>query len=207
MIRFFFVSIILIFTVQFPFFLNRAIAAEKESGYQLFLPAIIGNIALVCPSSSTRFVLVPSHTWTWSPGGQASVGVIQGSTTSGSCDIWVAGDVASGPDCSVSYTNSGNIGTCQHSGQSTAVLSFEGTCSKGKISLTITEGQDPDAGIGGVLVCPEVSEPYPTFYPGSITTGSFFIDSEGYTVTESKTDPLGFTYTKKWIIMPASSIP
>lgn len=182
-------------------------STQKKTGFLLYMPAIIGNVGLVCPRELTRFVLVPDHTWTWSPGGQVGAGLVQGSTTGGSCDILVSGDVASGEDCLISYSNSGTVGNCQLNGQSTALLSFEGTCTSGKIVLTITEIQNPEAELGGILVCPVISEPYPTFYPPSITNASFLINSEGSTAAEAKSDPAGFTYSKKWTLMPAYAIP
>jgi hypothetical protein len=170
-----------------------------------------GVVALACPSESTRFVLVANHSWSFSPAGQTQVMDINGTTNGLGCDIYVAGDVATGEDCAVDFTNTGVIhgdgGDCQVDGQGRGILSFEGTCQDGQITLTITEIHDPDTEMGGTMNCPGFSSPYATFYPPSLTTVTFMIDSAGATANESLNDITGFNYNKTWILMPGDAIP
>jgi len=171
-----------------------------------------GLVALTCPTESTRFVLVPDHSWSFSPAGQTQVMEINGSVSGGGgCDIYVAGDVATGADCAIDFTNTGVIhgdgGDCQINGQGRGILSFEGTCQDGQITLTITEIHDPDTELGGSMNCPGHSGPYATFYPPSLTTVTFMIDPAGSRTNESLNDITGFNYHKTWILMPASAIP
>ena len=170
-----------------------------------------GTVALACPSESTRFVLATQHSWSFSPAGQTQIMQIDGTTTGPGCDIYVAGDVATGEDCAVDFTNTGVIhgdsGDCQIDGVGRGILSFEGTCQDGRITLTITEIHDPDTEMGGTMNCPGFSSPYATFYPPSMTTVTFMIDSAGSTANESLNDITGFNYNKTWVLMPASAIP
>jgi len=174
-------------------------------------PGEPGLVGLACPSESTRFVLVANHTWTFSPAGQTQIMEINGTTSGDGCDIFVAGDVASGPDCSINFTNTGVIhgdsGDCQIDGQGRGILSFQGSCQDGQITLTITEIHDPDTEMGGSMNCAGYSGPYATFYPPSLTTRTFAIDSAGATASESGGDLSGFNYNKTWVMMPASAIP
>lgn len=170
-----------------------------------------GLVALACPSESTRFVLVPNHSWSFSPAGQTSVMEINGTTSGDGCDIYVAGDVASGEDCLINFTNTGVIhgdgGDCQVDGQGRGILSFAGSCQDGRITLTITETHDPDTELGGTMNCPGFSSPYATFYPPSRTTVTFAIDTAGASASESLNDITGFNYHKTWVLMPAGAIP
>ncbi len=180
---------LLIFGLSIP---GKEVLAKEDSSAKLLMaivPVIGKKTSAPCPSKQTRFVLVPSHTWTFSPGGQTDVMEISGSTTGGSCDIWVTGDAAIGEDCIITYSNSGTVYTdttpCSHNGNSTAILSFdEGKCRKGVIILTITEVQNPDTDLDGTLTCPTFTGPYVTFYPPSKSEAFFPQSDQGHTVME-----------------------
>jgi hypothetical protein len=173
-------------------------------------PDDVGPVALVCPSESVSFKLIVNHQFNWSPGRQTDQILVEGNTgPEASCQLTVKGNEVDAADCTVSYTNAGTFkgdaGECEHSGEGTALIEIEGFCKDGKVTLEITETQDPDAGLGGTLNCPQAnfSEPYVTFYPPSLTTESFSIDLGGHTVTEDvEADPLGFQYHKQWTLIP-----
>lgn len=208
----FFTLLAICFTLSLP---GKNVMAEDVNSSKILMmivPVIGKKTSAPCPKDLTRFVLVPHHTWTFSPGGQTDVMEINGNTTGGSCDIWVAGDAATGEDCIINYHNSGTVqtdaGPCSHSGDSTAILSFdEGKCKKGVIIMNITEVQNPDSGLDGTLTCPSTSEPYVTFYPPSLSQVFFAQRDEGHTVAEDGTDAAGYSYEKQWVLMPASAIP
>ena len=167
----------------------------------------ISLVAIACPTEPTDFLLTLVHDWTFSPAGQTQVMQVTGTTSSGaSCMVTVHREHVQAPDCLIPYSITGNMaaGQCDISGESTALISMTGSCADGVITLTITEVQNADAGLGGALNCPYVSEAYVTFYPPSITTRSFIIQDLGETQSEDGGDMAGFDYHKHWTLTPLS---
>ena len=173
-------------------------------------PDDVGPVALVCPSEPVSFELIVNHQFNWSPGRQTDQILVEGNTgPEASCQLTVNGNKVDAAECVVPYTNAGTFkgdgGECEHSGEGTALVEIEGSCKDGKVTLEITEIQDPDASLGGTMTCPQANftEPYVTFYPPSLTTEIFSIDLGGHTVTEDvEADPLGFQYHKQWTLIP-----
>ena len=160
-------------------------------------------VAIACPAEPAEFLLTLVHSWTFSPAGQTQVMQITGNTTSGaSCFVMVNREHVQAADCLVPYSITGNMaaGQCAVNGESTALIAITGSCADGVITLTITETQNPDAGLGGALNCPGYSGQYVTFYPPSITTRSFMITSLGEVQTENGGDVAGFQYQKSWAL-------
>jgi hypothetical protein len=164
-------------------------------------------VAISCPSEPTQFTLFVSHTFDYSPGRNTQMMLISGSSgLSSPCSLTVDRERVTAQDCFIPYTNAGTVNTdagpCQHDGQGQAILSIEGSCSDGELTLTLTEMPDASAGLGGTLNCPQVSEPYVTFYPPSITTRTFVIQVGGYEATEDANPDISnsFTYHKSWTL-------
>ncbi len=162
-------------------------------------------VAIACPAEPVEFLLTLVHSWTFSPAGQTQVMQITGNTTSGaSCFMTVNRENVQAEDCLIPYSITGNMaaGQCEVDGESTALITITGSCADGVITLTITETQNPDAGLGGALNCPGYSGQYVTFYPPSMTTRSFIITSAGEVQTEDGGDMAGFQYQKSWTLTP-----
>jgi hypothetical protein len=179
-------------------------------------PEDIGNVYLSCPEEPVTFKLLLDHTFEFSPDERM---YITGNTSPGVwCLVVLNGNVIEADDCVVDYEFSGFIqgsgGRCEIQGASTALIEIEGECmelppsddedaTEAQIYLTITEGQDPDADLGGVINCPGYSNTFLSFYPTSFSVMSFNIQENGSTDDDSGLDFSGlFDFDKSWTLLP-----
>jgi hypothetical protein len=180
-----------------------------------------GTIAINCPQETTYFKLELGHSFSFSPGGNKELMQVTGSTTGDAwCLVSVEGNRVNAEPCIVGYEYSGflqtDAGQCDITGTSTALVEIEGECAlvdpdatgdKGvaEITLAITETQDPDAGLGGAMNCPEASQPYMGFYPPTFSVMTFLIDDNGSTDTDADDSDISgqFSYQKSWTLTPS----
>jgi len=188
--------------------------SNQESG-----PEDIGSVYLTCPEEPIVYKLQLNHTFDFSPGRDTAKMLISGHTTPDAwCLVTLNGNVIEADDCIVDYEYSGYIQgseRCDVKGASTALISIEGECMDMKptnnekdlvaeIYLTITEGQDPDAGLSGTITCPGSSYAYIGFYPPTFSVMSFSIADQGITDNDSDMDFSGqFEFDKSWTLIPA----
>lgn len=188
--------------------------SNQESGQE-----DIGSVYLTCPKEPIVYKLQFNHTFDFSPGRDTAKMLINGHTTPNAwCLVTLNGNVIEADDCLVDYEYSGYIQgseRCDVKGASTALISIEGECMDMKptnnekdlvaeIYLTITEGQDPDAGLSGTITCPGSSYAYIGFYPPTFSVMSFSIAENGVSDNDSGTDFSGqFEFNKSWTLIPA----
>jgi hypothetical protein len=164
--------------------------------------------------ASAKFRIDVNHVFNWSPGRITDQFLVNGETLTTVCYIG-SGTTAEKPGiCKISYSNDGFIqtdaGECELSGQSQALLEVVASCSDGNHVLEITEYQNPDADLGAELDCPAVqmTEPHPTYYPGTISEFSFPTSQKTYMASEPGPDVSGsFEYQKTWEITVISEAP
>jgi len=179
----------------------------------------IGNVYLTCPKETISFKLALNHTFEFSPDERM---VVTGNTTSSSwCIVTLKDNVIEADECVVDYEFSGYIqgsdARCDIQGASTALIEIEGECWDTKstddetefvarVLLTIIEGQNPDADLGGVINCPGYSNVFLSFYPATFSVSrGFFIQDNGSTAYDSGLDfTTFFDYDKSWTLIPAT---
>ncbi|MFA9403450.1 MAG: hypothetical protein ACERKY_10345 [Anaerolineales bacterium] len=179
----------------------------------------IGNVYLTCPEVGEAYKLLLNHSFEFSPDEKM---VITGNTSPGAgCPLILIGNVLTADECVVDYEFSGYIqgsdARCDIEGASTALIEIEGKCWDAKsmpdeieyvaqVHLTIIEGQNPDADLGGVINCPGYSNLFLSFYPATLTDSTFFkIQKDGYTANDSGLDfTTFFDYDKSWTLIPAT---
>lgn len=180
-----------------------------------------GPIALNCPQETTYFKLQPSHSFSFSPGGDKELMQVSGSTTGEAwCLIAVTGNRIEAEPCIIGYQYSGwlqtDAGQCDISGTSTALVEIEGECALtdpdasgdegvAEVTLAITETQDPDASLDGAMNCPGVSQPYMGFYPPTFSVMTFMIDDKGSSDSDVNDSDISgqFSYQKSWTLIPS----
>jgi hypothetical protein len=161
------------------------------------------------------FSIRSAHTFNWSPGRVTDKMLVNGNTTKGEiCFVGTDTTEENPQQCRLPYSNSGYIqtdaGRCDLSGKSQALLEVVVSCSQGNYLLDITEYQDPDAGVGGKMDCPQIpfTQPHATYYPGTISRISFPTSQLSYTANESGPDLSGsFEYAKSWNITALTYAP
>jgi len=175
-----------------------------------------GLAYLTCPEEPVTFKLEFNHTFEFSPEERMHV---TGNTSAGAwCLVVLNGNVIEADDCIIDYEFSGFIqgsdAKCDIQGASTALISIEGECLDRKstgdendpvaeIYLTITEGQDPDADLGGVINCPGYSNSFLSFYPATFSLMTFGIVENGASDNDSGLDFSGlYDYDKTWSLIP-----
>jgi hypothetical protein len=175
-----------------------------------------GLVYLTCPEEPVTFKLELSHTFEFSPEERMH---ITGNTSAGAwCLVILNGNVIEADDCVVDYEFSGYVqgsdAKCDIQGASTALIEIEGECLDVKstgdendpvaeVYLTIIEGQDPDADLGGVINCPGYSNVFPSFYPATFSVMTFGIAENGASDNDSGTDFSGlFEFSKSWTLTP-----
>ncbi len=159
-----------------------------------------------CPDA--KFHISVDHVFDFSPGRATDQILVNGNTLPGmSCTFGLRTAEDQPGKCRISYSNDGYYQTdsdkCTLTGQSTAELEVDASCEGGNYVLEITEIQEADAALGGILDCPTVQKTFPnvTFYPPSLDTFSFSTELEEYTATAPGPDPSGsFEYAKRWDI-------
>lgn len=162
-----------------------------------------------------RFRIYATHTFSWSPGRATDQFLVNGKTTMGAVCFVGTGTSEENPrQCRIPYSNNGYIqtdaGKCNVSGKSQALLEVVASCSKGNYVLGITEYQDPDAGLGGKMDCPKIpmTQPHPTYFPGTITEISFPTSQQSHVANDPGPDMSGsFEYAKSWEITAVSDAP
>ncbi len=165
--------------------------------------------------AAARFRIRPTHTFNWSPGRATDQFLVNGNTTMGAvCHVGTGTTEDNPRQCRIPYSNSGHIqtntGRCDVSGQSQALLEVVASCSKGNYILDITEYQDPDAGLGAEMDCPQIpmTQPHPTYYPGTISRITFPTSQQTHTAKELGPDVSGsFEYAKSWEITAIEEAP
>ena len=165
--------------------------------------------------AAARFRIRSTHTFNWSPGRATDQILVNGNTMMGAVCFVGTGTTEENPQqCRLPYSNSGHIqtdaGKCDVSGRSQALLEVIASCNKGKYLLDITEYQDPDAGIGGKMDCPQIpfTQPHATYYPGTISRVTFPTSQQSYTANEPGPDVSGsFEYAKSWEITAIKDAP
>ena len=178
----------------------------------------IGNVYLTCPKAGEAYRLLLNHSFEFSPDEKM---VITGNTTPGAgCFMIFNGNVLKAEKCVVDYEFSGYIqgsdARCDIQGASTALIEIEGKCWDAKsmpdeiefvaqVHLTIIEGQNPDADLGGVINCPGYSNLFLSFYPPTVYVTTFAIQDKGSTAYDSGLDfTTFFDYEKSWTLIPAT---
>jgi len=179
----------------------------------------IGNVYLTCPEAGEAYKLLLNHSFEFSPDEKM---VITGNTSPGAgCFLIFNGNVLEADECVVDYEFSGYIqgsdARCDIQGASTALIEIEGECWDTKstddenefvaqVHLTIIEGQNPDADLGGMINCPGYSNIFLSFYPATFSDSTFFfIQDNGSTVNDSGLDfTTFFDYDKSWTLIPAT---
>ncbi len=169
----------------------------------------IGSVYLTCPHETpVTFKLELNHTFEFSPDEKM---LITGNTSEGVwCFVVLNGNHIEADECVVDYEFSGYIqgsdARCDIQGASTALIEIEGECMDGNVAeiyLAITEGQNPDADLGGVINCPGFSSPYGSFYPATFSPMAFGIQENGSTDNDSGLDFSGlYDYDKSWTLIP-----
>ena len=176
----------------------------------------IGSVYLTCPEEPVTFKLGFNHTFEFSPEERM---VVNGNTSAGAwCLVVLNGNVIEADDCIIDFEFSGFIqgsdAKCDIQGASTALISIEGECLDRKstgddndpvaeIYLTIIEGQNPDADLGGVINCPGYSNSFLSFYPATISLMTFGIVENGASDHDSGLDFSGlYDYDKTWSLIP-----
>jgi len=175
-----------------------------------------GLAYLTCPQEPVMFKLELNHSFEFSPEERMHV---TGNTATGAwCYVELNGNVIKADDCVVDYEFSGYIqgsdAKCDIQGASTALISIEGECLDVKstgdendpvaeVYLTIIEGQDPDADLGGVINCPGYSNAFLSFYPATFSVMTFGIVENGASDNDSGLDFSGlFEFNKSWTLIP-----
>ena len=162
----------------------------------------------VCPEKPTEFILDIAHTWDFSPNRDLEQMRVDGQTAASAfCPLTVSGSTVIMEDCRIPYTTSGFVqtdeGPCDIHASGVAIISAdEPYCKKGEIVITFIESVDTDAMSVGALNCPGYSGPFFTYFPYSLTTRAFHIQSGGDTQYEDA-DPdisLQFRYHKEWTL-------
>jgi len=162
-----------------------------------------------CPADPIEVSMFIHHTWNFSPNRETEQMSVDGRTGAlASCPITVHGSQVKMEDCLIPITNSGYVktddGMCDVTSSGFALISLEeGFCEDGVITLTLTENLDTEEGYEGAMNCPNTSQPYLPFFPPSITTREYPIQTGGMSATEAMDPDLTnqFRYSKEWTLV------
>lgn len=162
-----------------------------------------------CPADPIKVSMFVHHTWNFSPNRETEQMSVDGRTGAlASCTLTVDGSQVNMGDCLIPITNSGYVktddGMCDVTTSGFARISLEeGFCRDGVITLTLTENLDTEEGYEGAMNCPNTSQPYIPFFPPSITTREYPLQTGGMSATESMDPDLTnqFRYSKEWTLI------